>query len=202
MGPRRGPERRRRELQVPRAGRLELREQPNFVVRPRAESRGASCRRRRCCCCFVVVLVVVVVFVVIRGISGLPDLLAGAARALKPGSGILVAAERIRGSGASGLVRGLTGLGGASASLALADLEGALEAAPGFSMIALDVVCAGTDPHAVVVAFRDETSVFGVVGQRRSAAAGTEEEDALAAALNSGSKAKRTKGGSSKKGFK
>ena len=152
--------------------------------------------------------------------SGLSDLLTGAAKVLKPGSGILVAAERLQGGGAggaggggavagegagegasgasAGLVRGLTGLGGASASLALADLERALEAAPGFSRVALDVVCSGTDPHAVVVAFRDETSVFGLGGGGRSAAlsAGTVEEDALAAAL------KTTKKGKSKKGFK
>ena len=150
--------------------------------------------------------------------SGLSDLLTGAAKVLKPGSGILIAAERLQGGGAgggggavagegagagasgasAGLVRGLTGLGGASASLALADLERALEAAPGFSRVALDVVCSGTDPHAVVVAFRDETSVFGLGGGGRSAAlsAGTVEEDALAAAL------KTTKKGKSKKGFK
>lgn len=136
------------------------------------------------------------------GRGSLSDLLAGAARVLKPGSGVLVAAERVCDSGASGLVRGLTGLGGASASsLALADLERALETAPGFSKIALDVVCAGTDPHAVVVAFRDESSVFGVGVGKRAASAGTEEEDALVAALSSSSKAKRTRGGS-KKGFK
>ncbi len=128
----------------------------------------------------------------------LSDLLAGAARVLKPGSGILVAAERIENSGASGVVRGLTGLGGASASIALADLEKALEAAPGFSKIALDVLCSGTDPHAVLVAFRDETSVFGV-GRSAALSAGTEEEDALTAALKSSSASKK---GKSKKGFK
>ena len=140
---------------------------------------------------------------------GLSDLLTGAARVLKPGSGVLVAAERLQGGGGgessgpstSGLVRGLTGLGGASAApLSLADLERALEAAPGFSKIALDVVCSGTDPHAVVVAFRDgSSSGFGLGGGGRSAAlsAGTEEEDALAAAL---SKRSSKKGG--KKGFK
>lgn len=149
--------------------------------------------------------------------NGLSDLLAGAARVLKPGSGIFVAAERIRGgdggepgpSGSSsggsgttsGLVRGLTGLGGASAApLSLAELEAALEAAPGFSKIALDVVCQGTDPHAVVVAFRDETSGFGLGGRSAALSAGTEEEDALAAALKSGGK--KRGGGSGRKGFK
>ena len=133
--------------------------------------------------------------------GGLSDLLAGAARILKPGSGVLVAAERLGGSPPPSalFVRGLTGLGGASASLSLAELEKALEAAPGFSKIALDVVCSGTDPHAIVVAFRDETSAFGVGGRSVALSAGTEEEDALAAAL----KTKRGgKGGGSKKGFK
>lgn len=152
--------------------------------------------------------------------SGLSDILAGAARVLKPGSGIFVAAERIRGgeggesgpsgsssgSGTSGLVRGLTGLGGASAvPLSLAELERALEAAPGFSKIALDVVCSGTDPHAVVVAFRDETSGFGLGGRSAALSAGTEEEDALAAALKSWGKKRgggSGRGGGGKKGFK
>ena len=136
----------------------------------------------------------------------LSDLLAGAARVLKPGSGILVAAERLRGGGesegpgSSGLVRGLTGLGGASAALSLAELEKALEAAPGFSKIALDVVCSGTDPHAVVVAFRDETSGFRLGGRSAALSAGTEEEDALAAALKTGKRGGSRGGG--KKGFK
>lgn len=150
--------------------------------------------------------------------KALCDLLAGAARALRPGTGVLVLAERIPANdnssvisgesskASAGPVRALTGLGGGGAGnidgITLAVLEKALEAAPGFSKIALDVVCASTDPHAVAVAFRDEETsgqlAFKASSSSTGGGRGREEEDALSEALGRSKKTKK----SSKKGFK